>query len=74
MFLANLNELHETKDPLMAVLVFSKFEFRNIPYSEDHVRRIFSGNGLNQKGLLNFAQRPEFQKEILKLIADFFDC
>jgi len=55
LFLANLNELHETRDPLIGVLVFQKFEFRSINYTEDHVRRIFSGNGLNQKGLLQFA-------------------
>ena len=37
------------------------------------MRRIFSGNGLNQKGLLNFAQQSEYKIEILKLMADFFE-
>jgi len=53
--------------------VFRKFEFRNINFTEDHVRRIFSGNGLNQKGLLNYAQQSEYKKEILKLMAEFFE-
>lgn len=37
------------------------------------MRRIFSGNGLNQKGLLNYAQQDDYKKEILKLMSEFFE-
>jgi hypothetical protein len=34
---------------------------------------MFYGNGMNQQGLFNFAARSEFQREIIKLLADGFD-
>lgn len=45
LFLKLMQQLHETKDPALAHRVFVQFDFLNVQYSEDQVRRIFNGNG-----------------------------
>lgn len=44
LFLLQMLRLHETKDPAIAHWVFVQFDFLNIKYSEDQVRRLFNGN------------------------------
>ena len=57
----------------MATVLFTNFEYRSIVYSDDHVRRLFNGNGLNQKGLFQYLQSNVFPKQILNMLANFFD-
>ena len=51
------------------------FEFRDIKYEEDEVKRLFNGNGLDQKGLMHYLQAGQqpVKGEILKLLSKFFD-
>jgi hypothetical protein len=58
---------------MLAYKVFVQFQYLNVSFNEDQVRRIFNGNGINQLGLFNYAQKPDYQKEILKMLADGFD-
>ena len=49
----------------MATVLFTNFEYRSIVYSDDQVRRLFNGNGLNQKGLFQYLQSLIFRKILL---------
>jgi len=59
--------------PEKPAFAFRSFEFRTILFTEDQVRRLFNGNGLNQMGLLTFLEKGVFVKDILQLFADFLD-
>jgi hypothetical protein len=65
--------MDKSEDGSLPWHTFKQFDYTSICYSEPQFRKLLIGNGVNQKGLIQYFELGKFTKEILWLLADFSD-